>query len=507
MLERRICKFNWVILWIGCGIYVFMTKKRWIIMEYKNKPIIIFGASSGARKVAQIFDNIGVEFEFFVDNDISKWGKEFEGKQIVSPERLREREYAIVIASGYQPEIEEQLLEMGLLNNLVLKEQFIMEYIKMHKDEFNSLSYIRINGNNKTIVIDLVEGIGLGGIETWSIMIADELIKKGKNVLIYSKKTEDKLPKKFEDIVQEFDLDYHRYFQSIKDLVYEIVNKLPCTIISNWQSQVLIAGAIVKTYFPDKIRIVSVLHNDKIDIFRRQQFLDCYTDDIISVSKKIEKQMIDKFGIKKGKMNYKESPIEYEEDYKKLYTMEKDKPIKIGFAARIDKFQKRADLLIELIKELEKEQVFYEMNIAGKGNYFDKLKLFVDENNLHNKVILHGLIARPFMVDFWKKNDIFLSVSDFEGASISMLEAMSYGVVPIVTDVSGVNEFVENRANGIVCSVGDMKEIIEGIKTLEKNRDLLKQYGVICRNITKVKCDKKEYIDYISVLAGKKATC
>jgi len=473
-------------------------------MEYIDMPIVIFGASGGAIKVAQTLENINVKFEFFVDNDSNKWGKELEGKQIVSPELLKEKEYAIVIASDYQEEIEEQLERMGMISNLVLKEQFIMEYIKVHMDEFDNLKNVEINVvKHENIIIDLVEGIGLGGIETWSFMIAEELLQRDRDVLIFSKITEDKPPKKLEGIVQQFDLDYRKYFSSIKILVDALVTMLPCTILTNWQSQVLIAGAIVKELFQDKIKIVSVLHNDKIAIYRRQQYLDCYTDDIICVSEKIKRQMNEKYSIIENKLHYKESSVEYEEDYIKTYTVESDKPIQIGFAARIDKFQKRADLLVKLIKELEKEHILYQMNIAGIGNYLDKLNSFIEENNLEDHVKLHGLIARSYMADFWKENDIFLSVSDFEGASISMLEAMSYGVVPVVTEVSGVNEFVANGVNGIVRAVGDITGIKRGIIFLRENQALLEQYGKICRETISKKCNKKEYIEYVLDLASK----
>lgn len=43
---------------------------------------------------------------------------------------------------------------------------------------------------------------------------------------------------------------------------------------------------------------------------------------------------------------------------------------------------------------------------------------------------------------FWKGQDVFVNVSEYEGTSLSMLEAMGYGCVPVVTDVSGAREFI-----------------------------------------------------------------
>ena len=60
------------------------------------------------------------------------------------------------------------------------------------------------------------------------------------------------------------------------------------------------------------------------------------------------------------------------------------------------------------------------------------------------------------LIDFLNEQDIYLNFSEYEGTSLTMLEAMASGCVPVVTDVSGVSDFIEDGVNGLVSDIGDL---------------------------------------------------
>jgi glycosyltransferase involved in cell wall biosynthesis len=181
--------------------------------------------------------------------------------------------------------------------------------------------------------------------------------------------------------------------------------------------------------------------------------------------------------------------------------LDSTKPICIGFAARIAKAQKRADLLIPLIQGLEEKHINYKLSIAGDGPYSPIIEEYVRENNISDRVHLLGQIDRENINDFWKEQDIFISLSEYEGSSLSMLEAMSYGVVPVETRVSGANEFIETGINGFICETGNVTQMLQYIFYLEQNRELFREFGSIGRETIRVKCNKEDYINYILDLA------
>ena len=150
---------------------------------HKKKNIVIFGASGGALKVANTFKSLNIDFQFFVDNDEKKWGTFIEDTEVKKPSVLKNSDYEIVIASIYQEEIEEQLKEMGIdLLKVVPKEKYIMEKINDKLEEFSDyIQTKKINfKENQSYIIDLAEGLSVGGIETWSFNLAKILKKKNR---------------------------------------------------------------------------------------------------------------------------------------------------------------------------------------------------------------------------------------------------------------------------------------------------------------------------------------
>ena len=66
-------------------------------------------------------------------------------------------------------------------------------------------------------------------------------------------------------------------------------------------------------------------------------------------------------------------------------------------------------------------------------------------------VELSGNVTNSEIKKYYATNfvDWFINVSQFEGIPVSMMEAISYGIPIIATDVGGVNEIV-NEATGIL---------------------------------------------------------
>ena len=170
--------------------------------------------------------------------------------------------------------------------------------------------------------------------------------------------------------------------------------------------------------------------------------------------------------------------------------------MRIGYAGRIVRQAKRADLLVGLLDLLEKNRLKYVLQIAGEGECLELIAQYIVKNKLQDRVLTLGRLPKSRMDSFWKDQDVFVNVSEYEGTSLSMLEAMGYGCVPVVTDVSGAREFIGDKKNGYICDVGDIKGIADCITELAKNRELLKTYGDRCRRIVQERCNPVKYIKY-----------
>lgn len=452
-------------------------------MDLKKVEIFLFGASSGGKHVLDILLNLDIKVAGFIDNDCKKWETEFEQFPVYCPKILlkKKAEQKIIITSLYYDEIKSQLDELGIpKTEILLKEQIIEGILQLkgyHKQQGNKK---QVSSNKlKTIVFDLSEGFQLSGAVKWTLNVIDSLQQFMCNVVIFSMLREEKPPYLKCDMKQ-IPFSFSNYYKSIQETVLEIEKLLPCTIILNQLAQVFWAACLVKQRYPKELKIISVVHSDFSKIYEQNVYLEKYIDCYICVSKEIAFTIGHSFHIPKEKIHYKQSSVEYDETFNKDYSKE-NQPLSIGYAARLEKAQKRADLLLFLIKRMEEKHLNYKLYIAGMGSFYKPLEKYINENQLSEKIYLYGIISYNKMNEFWKKKDIFINLSDVEGTSISMLEAMSWGVVPVVTNTSGVNETIQNGINGYIHQIGDIDGIYTSIEKLSKNRNILKKFGTQCR--------------------------
>ncbi len=115
--------------------------ETFLLGKFGDKKLICYGASSlwtDINRIVAIDDLV----EFFVDGDSSRWGDEYYGLEIKSPEVLRDidkSEYSVVVLAGAFEEISGILDEMGWEKNV----NFFNIYQYIHIDR--EMSYGPIN--------------------------------------------------------------------------------------------------------------------------------------------------------------------------------------------------------------------------------------------------------------------------------------------------------------------------------------------------------------------------
>ena len=449
--------------------------------------MILFGAGVYAKKYKALLEYLRMDFDYFTDNDSSKWGTVLYGKPIISPYEVSQfSDCKIIISSTHEAAIREQLAGMGLSECIMdLNELYTMCEKQMDSSKDN---LIRIHEQD-TVVVDMYEGIGWGGSELWAANLAYGLQRKGKKAVLLGGTEQPALGEQFETLVVRVSEN-----ETIMHMVELFEANLPCVFVNNFAGCAFMAAVIVKKKYPDLIKMVSVIHNDNKSLFDAHMILQEYIDKVFCVSNQIKTRMRELYNFRPDCFYFKEQPIPIEQGYCRKWNSEET--VQIGYAARLVRQQKRADLLVDLIAYLELKNLDYVFNIAGEGECASALIEYVRANKLDKKVRLWGRLPKEEMPDFWKKQDIFVNVSEYEGTSLSMLEAMSYECVPVTTDVSGAAEFIRENVNGYICKVGDIGGVASCVEKLLGDRRKLISYGQQCRKIIQERCNPEQYIDY-----------
>lgn len=111
---------------------------------------------------------------------------------------------------------------------------------------------------------------------------------------------------------------------------------------------------------------------------------------------------------------------------------ERNEPLVLGYAGRIERAQKRLDRLPELLRALVAAGLSCRFEILGDGAFRAPL-----ERKLASRVRFHGYTPKA---EFWRvlaNWDGIVFFSDFEGGAVALFEAMAMGVVPFYPAIGG----------------------------------------------------------------------
>ncbi|MEE0980943.1 MAG: glycosyltransferase, partial [Acutalibacteraceae bacterium] len=90
----------------------------------------------------------------------------------------------------------------------------------------------------------------------------------------------------------------------------------------------------------------------------------------------------------------------------------------------------------------------------GDGGTMQKVKAVCDEKLGFMEVNLVGQVSNQQVKDFYRneKVDLFVNASTTEGLPVSMMEAISFSIPVVATDVGGVGEIIKDGYNGLLVS-------------------------------------------------------
>lgn len=149
---------------------------------------------------------------------------------------------------------------------------------------------------------------------------------------------------------------------------------------------------------------------------------------------------------------------------------------------RLEK-QKNLPLLIDSFEEFRQAYPDYTLAIYGDGKEHDFLKEYIHEKHLENTVSLYPAVQNihECIID----SMMFVSSSDYEGLSNSMIEAMAIGLPTICTDCpcGGARMVIKDGVNGLLVPVGDKHEMIKAMKKISENPQLGEKLGREAFNI------------------------
>jgi glycosyltransferase involved in cell wall biosynthesis len=151
----------------------------------------------------------------------------------------------------------------------------------------------------------------------------------------------------------------------------------------------------------------------------------------------------------------------------------KGKPLKIIFVGRINHEQKGIWDIPPILTEARRLGAELTFEMVGDGEpELSQLRRMFATNHPEISVQFHGRQSHQDTIRLLSEADVLLMPSRFEGLPITLLEALSQGVVPIASRLPGItDDAVENGVNGILPEVGDIEGFARAIVRLQDDSE------------------------------------
>ncbi len=124
--------------------------------------------------------------------------------------------------------------------------------------------------------------------------------------------------------------------------------------------------------------------------------------------------------------------------------------------------------IFKCVAEIKKEYTDFSITICGGGD-IEKYQSICENLNIQEQISFVGWISGVKKENLLREATIFLLPSYNEGLPVSMLEAMSYGLACIVSDVGGIPSVIKQNENGIMISPGNVNLLKDALCSLLNN--------------------------------------
>ncbi|CAA6820462.1 MAG: Glycosyl transferase group 1 [uncultured Sulfurovum sp.] len=134
--------------------------------------------------------------------------------------------------------------------------------------------------------------------------------------------------------------------------------------------------------------------------------------------------------------------------------------------------------VIELIDTIlrHKELSKYKFIFVGGGTLVEELTKKVELASARN-ITFTGWLDSSLVGEFYEEADVLVLPSHAEGFPNAILEALSYQLPIIATDVGGVSESVIDGYNGFLVSPRNEEKLYQAIKNLGNSLDLRREFS------------------------------
>jgi glycosyltransferase involved in cell wall biosynthesis len=162
-------------------------------------------------------------------------------------------------------------------------------------------------------------------------------------------------------------------------------------------------------------------------------------------------------------------------------TPSSDLRLRVVTITRFD-YAKNPNLLTRIIRQAASSfPDHFHFGIVGDGPGSASVRSDLSDLVESGVVTFHGLLDDPGEV--LSSSDVYLSTSRWEGLPLSVLEAQSYCLAILATDVTGNRDLVQDGINGILYQSDSPEPAVQVLNRFAEDRELVARMGATGRQL------------------------
>lgn len=156
--------------------------------------------------------------------------------------------------------------------------------------------------------------------------------------------------------------------------------------------------------------------------------------------------------------------------------------LRLLYVGRMDDWQKGIFILPHILKKCLEKTSNIELSLAGDGDDLPELKAQFNGLGISQFVKFLGLVESSEIKSLYASHHVLIMPSKFEGLPFVLIEAMSWGCVPVVSLLNGVTDFcVDDGKNGFLVERDNVQQFADSILKIYNNPHLWKMFSLSAR--------------------------
>ena len=351
-------------------------------------------------------------------------------------------------------------------------------------------------------IVIVTYALEVGGVETFIKHIYNYFREQGHEVIILETLKIGKWSRTFSDegysVKQILPRFYNSRIQQCKK-ISKFLSGFDLVILNDAPYAQASLGLL-----NNNIIAIPVLHNNFKSIINNALANSENWDAVVAVSPKLLSQIDVKLVGTKRVACIPNGVKIHSQDRRCTLMSGSDKLFRLIYIGTMNHFQKGVFYLPEIFKNIALEFPNIQFDLLGDGVDIEALKKSFN-SIAEGKVLFHGMVDNSIALEMLKESDVLIMPSHFEGLPIVLLEAMAAGVVPVVSMLEKITDFViTDKEDGRLIGVGDSRGFTKAILDLANDQVMLNRMSTEARrtmeNRFSYKIMARGYLDLFSEL-------